>query len=73
MAHLQTCDQASLNEVQAWVERERLYGKGCGLVDLVLLASTCISPGLRLWTLDKPLASLAERFGVLFYPSSLQH
>lgn len=37
---------------------------GCGLVDLVLLTSTLITPGAKLWTLDKGLAELAERFGV---------
>jgi len=35
-----------------------------GVVDMSLLASTLITPGARLWTLGKRLASLAERFGV---------
>ncbi|HJV51614.1 MAG TPA: PIN domain-containing protein [Noviherbaspirillum sp.] len=61
---LQEAKQASLNEVTAFVERERLYGLGCGLVDMVLLASTLITPGASLWTLDKRLADLAARFGV---------
>ena len=47
-----------------FVERERLYRLGCGLVDLTLLASTLQTPGARLWTLDKGLARLAGRFGV---------
>lgn len=51
-------------EVMAFVERERLYGLGCGLVDITLLASTLITPGARLWTLDKRLAGLAQRFGI---------
>ena len=48
-----------------FIEREQLYGLGCGLVDMVLLASTLITPGAELWTLDKRLAGLAERFGVM--------
>jgi predicted nucleic acid-binding protein len=61
---LQQTQQASLPEVLDFIEREKLHGLGCGLVDMVLLASTLITPQARLWTLDKRLASLAERFGV---------
>ena len=66
IALLRPCNQANLDEVINLIEREKLYGLGCGLVDTTLLASTLITPGARLWTLDKRLASLAERFGVGF-------
>jgi predicted nucleic acid-binding protein len=69
MALLQQTQQASLGEVMDFIEREQLYGLGCGLVDMVLLASTLITPGAELWTLDKRLASLTERFGVLHRPA----
>ena len=62
---LQQSQQASLREVMDFIERESLYGLGCGLVDLVLLASTLITPDAVLWTLDKRLAALCERFAVL--------
>ncbi len=62
---LQQTQQASLREVMDFIEREKLYGLGCGLVDMVLLASTLITPGAELWTLDKHLAALSERFGVM--------
>lgn len=65
---LQQTQQASLREVMAFIERERLFGLGCGLVDIMLLASTLMTPGAELWTLDKRLGSLAERFGVLHRP-----
>src|SRR6218665_3192986 len=55
--------QASLSEVMEFIERERLYGLGCGLVDLSLLASTLITPSAELWSLDKRLGELAGRFG----------
>lgn len=61
---LQQSQQASWSEVLAFVEREKLYGLGCGLVDMVLLASTLMTPGGQLWTLDKQLADLADRFNV---------
>ena len=63
---LRACHQAGLDEVIALIEREQLYGLGCGFVDMTLLASTLITPGARLWTLDKRLAALAERFGAAF-------
>ncbi len=61
---LQPCNQASLSEVKEFIEREKLYGLGCGVVDMALLASTLITPSTELWTLDKHLADLARRFGV---------
>jgi predicted nucleic acid-binding protein len=69
MGFLQRCNQASLPEVMAFIEHEKLYGLGCGLVDMVLLASTLITPGTELWTLDKRLADLATRFGVAHQPT----
>jgi hypothetical protein len=36
MELLQPSHQASLPEVMQFIEREKLYGLGCGLVDLVL-------------------------------------
>ncbi|RMC34401.1 type II toxin-antitoxin system VapC family toxin [Paracoccus alkanivorans] len=64
LRNLRKCNQATLDETMTFIERERLFGRGCGLVDLVLLASTLITEGTRLWTLDKRLASLANRFNV---------
>ncbi|WP_297907282.1 type II toxin-antitoxin system VapC family toxin [Thiomonas sp.] len=61
---------ASLDEVEAFVERECLYGRGCGLVDMMLLASTLITPGARLWTLDTRLATLARHFGAMHLVAS---
>jgi predicted nucleic acid-binding protein len=62
---LQPTQQASLPEVVDFIEREQLYAQGCGLVDMVLLASTLITPGAQLWTLDKRLGALSDRFGVM--------
>ena len=68
---LQAARQATLEEVMAFVEREQLYGLGCGLVDMTLLASTRITPGARLWTLDRRLAALAQRCGAGYEPHSM--
>ena len=64
MALLRPAHEASMSELMAFIEREKLYGLGCGLVDLALLASACITPDAKLWTLDKSLAGLANRMGV---------
>lgn len=59
---------ATIIEVMAFIENEKLYGLGCGLVDITLLASTLITPGVRLWTLDKRLDKLAKGFNVSYLP-----
>ena len=66
---LRQTQQASLREVMDFIEREKLYGLGCGWVDIVLLASTMITPGPELWTWDRRLAELSERFGVINRPA----
>ena len=68
---LQKSQQASVRETLAFVERESLFGQGCGLIDMLLLASTILTPGIELWTLDKRLATLAEQFGVVHQPAQL--
>lgn len=61
---LKPCQQATLPEVLDFIERDKLFGLGCGLVDLTLLASTRLTPGAMLWTLDRRLQALAQRLGL---------
>lgn len=61
--------QANIPEVMAFIENEKLYGLGCGLVDITLLASTLITPAARLWTLDKRLERLAKRLNASYQPT----
>ncbi|CAN5485829.1 PIN domain-containing protein [soil metagenome] len=68
IALLRTTQQATLDEVMAFIEREKLYGMGCGLVDMVLLTSTLLTPSAKLWTLNRRLAELADRFNVGYRP-----
>lgn len=70
LGSLQQVQQASVREVIAFIERERLFGLGCGLIDLQLLASTLLTQGVELWSMDKRLCALAERFGVLHQPTT---
>jgi predicted nucleic acid-binding protein len=62
---LQRTNAVSMTEVLDFVEMERLYGLGCGLIDVTLLMSTLITPGATLMTVDNRLAALAKRFKVL--------
>lgn len=49
-----------------FIEQEKLYGLGCGLIDLTLLTSALITPGALFWTLDKRLDALAQRFNIAY-------
>lgn len=68
LALLPHSHQATIAEVIVFIENEKLYGLGCGLVDIMLLASVMITPGAKLWTLDKRLAKLAARLNVSYQP-----
>lgn len=67
---LQHSQQATLKETLDFVESKKLYGLGCGLVDMLLLASTMMTPQTELWTLNKRLSVLAERFKVMHWPAT---
>lgn len=68
LALLPQSHQATIAELMIFIEKERLYGLGCGLVDITLLASVMITPAAKLWTLDKRLGLLAKRLDVFFSP-----
>ncbi|WP_278534428.1 type II toxin-antitoxin system VapC family toxin [Delftia acidovorans] len=69
LQRLKPARQASMREVMALIEREQLFGLGCGLVDMTLLASALMSSGASLWSLDKRLHALAQRFGIAYRPT----
>ena len=66
---LQPVRQATLDEALLLLERESLFGAGCGVVDILLLTSALITPGAALWTLDKRLHALAQGLGVAYRAS----
>ena len=61
---LRQSQRASSTEAMRFIESESLFGMGCGWVDVLLLTSTLLTPGVELWAQDKRLSGLAERFGV---------
>jgi hypothetical protein len=68
LGRLEQAQHATLLEVMHFVDTEKLFGLGCGLVDMVLLTSTLLTPGALLWTMDKRLCAAAGRFDVLYRP-----
>jgi predicted nucleic acid-binding protein len=68
LALLQSLPMASsvtLDELLAFIERQKLMGIGIGFVDVHLLASARLS-GIRLWTSDRKLKSAAMDLGLAF-------
>ena len=51
--------------VRHLVEERRLWGRGLSAVDVALLASAVVTPGVALWTRDKRLRQAARDMGVL--------
>ena len=66
LASLRQAHQASIREMMDCIERQRWFGLGCGLIDLMLLCSTLLTPSTQLWTFDRRLNALAKQVGVNF-------
>lgn len=56
------------SEVVAFVRARGLSGRGVGWIDMHLLAST-LTAGLRLWTADTRLGTVATELGVAWVPT----
>lgn len=69
LRELQSVSVATAEELLALLQQRSLFGRGCGFVDLSLLASTLLSDGTLLWTSDKRLASVAAQWGRAYAPS----
>ncbi len=68
LAELESAPLATSDELLELIERRSLYGRGCGLVDISLLASTLLSEKTLLWTADKRLETLASEFHRSYRP-----
>ena len=51
---------ATPEETLYLIERERLFNRGIGYVDVSLLASARLRPGVTLWTRDNRLRKVAD-------------
>lgn len=69
LAELESTPVATQAELLALVERRQLYGRGCGLVDVGLMASVLLSDKAVLWTLDKRLEQVATELNKVYRPA----
>jgi predicted nucleic acid-binding protein len=69
LSNLMQVTQASDSEVMEFIERNRLYGRGVGWIDLHLLASALIA-NCPFWTLDRRLSEVASDLDVSFTPAA---
>lgn len=57
------------DEFLEFVHSHRLMSRGLSYVDVHLLGSTLITPGVRFWTRDRRLKKVAEELGAAWEPS----
>ena len=69
LAELESAPVATQTELLAMVESQRLYGRGCGLVDMSLLASALLSNRALLWTMDKRFEQVASELNMAYRPT----
>ncbi len=51
---------ATDTEVLFYIEQHQLMGRGIGYIDTHLLAASALAGPIKLWTLDRRLATLAD-------------
>lgn len=66
LSELETLPVATPDELLTLLERQAIFGRGCGFVDLSLLASALLSQQTSLWTLDKRLNTIAHELGLAY-------
>ena len=64
LSRLPSASVATNDEVLIFIETRKLSGRGIGLIDAHLLASTTLGQTVRLWTSDRVLGEIAARFGL---------
>ncbi|MEO6276269.1 PIN domain-containing protein [Roseateles sp.] len=70
MGRLPRAGAATVAEAISLLDREKLFGRGLGLIDVLLLASALITPGASLYTLDKRLDAAARQLGIAYGSAS---
>lgn len=63
LQHLEGAIVAADDEVLRFLSAQRLFALGIGYIDLHLLVSVRLTADATLWTRDKRLLAVAQRFG----------
>lgn len=66
LGELEISPVATAGELLALLEQKAIFGRGCGFVDLSLLASALLGQQTFLWTLDKRLNAIAGELGLAY-------
>jgi predicted nucleic acid-binding protein len=69
LSNLIQVTQASDSEVRAFIDSNKLYGRGVGWTDLHLLASALLTH-CPFWTLDRRLSAVASDLDIAFTPAA---
>ena len=69
LAELEQLPVATPEELLELIERRALSGRGCGFVDVSLLASALLGNEVAVWTLDKRLEAVALELGRAWRPA----
>jgi predicted nucleic acid-binding protein len=62
---LPTSDSVTQEEFLLFIEKNKLYGRGLGFVDIHILASAAIS-NYKIFTRDKDLIAASEKLGIKY-------
>lgn len=68
LAELDSAPIATQDEVLTLLDSRHLYGRGCGFVDLSLLASLLISERALIWTVDRRFELVAAELNLAYRP-----
>jgi predicted nucleic acid-binding protein len=69
LAELESVPVATPDELRTFIEHRALFGRGCGFVDISLLASALLRDQSRVWTMDKRLETVAAELGRAWRPA----
>ena len=68
LAELESAPVATQEELLAMMDARQIYGRGCGFVDMSLLAGALLSEKTLIWTLDKKFELLAVELNKAYRP-----
>ena len=71
LVELECPPTATHEELLELIEHRALQGRGCGFVDVSLLASALLGEKILVWTLDKRLEAVAVELGCAWHPALL--
>jgi predicted nucleic acid-binding protein len=71
LSDLPRAELATDAEVLGFINRQELFGRGVGYLDVHLRASVRLTGGAKLWTRDTRLRHVAEELGLAVTPHGL--